>query len=39
MFAALGHIAVLGIVMFMSMTPPTQLMFGHWHESALKENG
>jgi NitT/TauT family transport system permease protein len=38
MFAALGLIAVLGIVMFMAMTALTQLMLGHWHESALKDN-
>ena len=37
MFAALSLIAVLGIVMFLSMTALTQLMLGHWHESVLKE--
>jgi len=37
MFAALGLIAALGIVMFMLMTAITQIVLGHWHESALRE--
>ena len=37
MFAALSLIAVLGIAMFLAMTALTQLMLGHWHESALKD--
>jgi len=37
MFAALALIAVLGITMFLVMTGLTQLLLGHWHESALKE--
>jgi NitT/TauT family transport system permease protein len=38
MFAALSLIAVLGIAMFLAMTALTQLMLGHWHESALKDH-
>ncbi len=36
MFAALALIAALGIAMFMSMTALSQLVLGHWHESALR---
>jgi NitT/TauT family transport system permease protein len=37
MFAALSLIAVLGIAMFLVMTALTQVLLGHWHESAMKE--
>jgi len=37
MFAALALIAILGIVMFVTMTALTQVLLGHWHESAMKE--
>ncbi len=33
---ALAH-RLLGIAMFLAMTALTQLMLGHWHESALKD--
>jgi hypothetical protein len=38
MFAALALIAVLGITMFLLLMGLTQLLLGHWHESAISEH-
>jgi len=38
MFAALTLIAALGIVMFLLMSALTQVLLGHWHESAVSEH-
>jgi len=39
MFAALALIAILGIIMFLLMSALTQVLLGHWHESAIAEHG
>jgi len=39
MFAALGLIALFGILMFLAMTAFSQMLLGHWHESAIREQG
>jgi NitT/TauT family transport system permease protein len=37
MFAALGMIAVTGVLLYLAMAALTNVLLGHWHESALKE--
>jgi NitT/TauT family transport system permease protein len=37
MFAALGMIAVTGVLLYLAMVALTNLLLGQWHESALKE--
>jgi NitT/TauT family transport system permease protein len=38
MFAALTLIALLGILMFLLMSALTQVLLGHWHDSAITEH-